>query len=664
MDNASMPEMFRELHDYKTIWERKQFFYDYALVSLIPNQIGWEIKITKTNVYFYFTSTNESDINIIQKCLSKSTITNEELDLTHIRTDMSNFKACELELKYHYFLSLSTDKKELEPIASILDTQNILREDDYAIIQYIFCPEAYDWNTSCSEAYEKFKNGEMPIQFRIDKKEMINLFARTLAKIGIEFGTLMQELILEDPKQVQGYEIKDSNVARILKDKPLSRATMEKAKHNAYVTTIRLLSHSKSEERKDQILRGLTVSFNTLSSDNHLIPKKVDLKEDYIEKIINRIPTQSLAKNILTSEEVSKLCLLPQITLQNTYKMDAIETREVEISKVLLNGDIPIGTAYRIGKTYDVYWERTYDIMTLPKITCGGMGAGKTKYTAQFVASAAKAGHGAIVPDFIKNCELSKEIERHIPSDRTVILDLTDISNPFSLAYSEIKITDEMTRWEKIKNASDIADQTAYLINALNDGMVQPLTSKMNKVLYSACMISYTTGHIKVYDVINILQNHIIRHEYINEAVQKGIYKITDVHIANLLYLDELSQKGKVIGTNEAKIESVMDRIDVLLRNPYLELMLMSEPNDTVNFVNYMDEGKIVLIRIPENVFKKKWVRDVLMTYFMSRIWLAIQIRATQKKPKINHVVTDEIHQVPTAAKLVADTITEGRNME
>jgi hypothetical protein len=218
-----------------------------------------------------------------------------------------------------------------------------------------------------------------------------------------------------------------------------------------------------------------------------------------------------------------------------------------------------------------------------------------------------------------------------------------------------------MPRWEKIKNASDLAEQTAYLINALNDGMVQQLTPKMNKVLNAACMVAYTTGHIKVYDVINVLQNHVIRHEYINQAIQKGIYKLTDIKINDLLYLDELSSKGKVIGTSDVKIESIMDRVDILLRNPYLELMLMSDPDDSVNFVNYMNEGKIVLIRIPENVFKKKWVKDVIMTYFMSRIWLATLIRGVQKKPKINHVVTDEIHQVPTAAKLVSDTITEGR---
>ena len=64
---------------------------------------------------------------------------------------------------------------------------------------------------------------------------------------------------------------------------------------------------------------------------------------------------------------------------------------------------------------------------------------------------------------------------------------------------------------------------------------------------------------------------------------------------------------------------------------------------------------------MPESAFKKKWVRDVLVTYFMSRVWLATLIRSKEKKPKITHLVTDEIHQVPTAAKLVAETITEGR---
>lgn len=661
LDNGNIPEMFNELHNYKTIWERKRFLYDGYFVSLQPNYIGWEIKVTASDVAFYFITTNETDDNFLRKSFPKSTIETEKADILELNTSVECIKACELELKYHYFLSLSTDKRELEPIASVLDVQKSLKEDDYVFVQYIFCPESYDWNTSCIEAYEKFKNGEMPLQFKVDKKEIIQSVARAFAKVAVGAGELVQEIILDNPSNVETYKITDSNVARILKEGPLSKATMEKAKHNAYISNIRLMAYSKKSERRDQILRCLAVGFNTVGLDNYLSIKKVELTKDYCAKIYNKEPGYSMVKTILSTDEVAKLCLLPQITLQNSYKMKTIETREVEISEVLLKGTIPIGEATKNGRLYKTYWENKYDIITLPKVVVGGMGMGKTEFTANFVVNAAKEGHGVILPDYIKGCELSEKIARYVPSDRIVILDLSDISKPFSFAYSEIKITDSMTTWEKIKNASSLAEQTAYLINALNDGIVQPLTSRMNKILNAACMVTYTTGHIKVYDVINVLQNHVIRHEYINEAVKKGIYKVTDIKISDLLSLDELSIKGKVIGTCEAKIESIMDRIDILLRNPYLEIMLMSEPNDSINFVNYMNEGKIVLIKIPEDTFKKKWIKDVIMTYLMSRIWLSVLMRSSQKQPRVTHIVTDEIHQVPTAAKIVADTITESR---
>lgn len=653
IDNETMKEMAKELHNYIPIYKR------YQSKEYNENYFTWEVKITKDNIQFFFHTTNHDDINIVKKNLPRCTVYERinglELNQTYISIK-------ELDLKYHYFMSLDIDGRRNEPIASLLEVQKILQENDYALIQFIFYPESKDWHYGCTDAYNQFKEGKMPKPIRFDKIAIAKATAKAAAGIGLGLAGIFQEFILEDETKVERMKVIDEDVANILRERPLSLATINKARHSAYDTTIRLVSQSRNLDRREQILRHINVSFQTLQKDNLLVSNNKKADEKMLTKIEKRKKTLGIARNILSTVEAGKLMSLPTAYMQEQYKIQTIEMREVEIPKILRDGNIPLGISIKNGIEALVYWENKYNIVTLPKVIVGPMGAGKSDYTINYVVGSEREGHGAIVLDFIKECELSKAIEKYIPQDKLIIHDMSDIKSLFSLAYTEVRITDEMSRWEKLKAAGDLADQTSYLINALNDNnSLQPLTPKMERVLNSACMVTYATGRCKVYDVINVLQNHRVRRKVMEDAIEKGIYNRDDMKIMDLESLDDYDVKGKVSGTKETRIEGIMDRVNTLMRNPYLELMLMAEPNFDIDFIKYMDEGKIVLIRIPESTFKKKWIKDTLVTYFLSRIWLATLIRGKQYKPKVCHVVTDEIHQVQTGASLIAETITEGR---
>jgi hypothetical protein len=657
VQSNDIKELFRELHNYQSLWQRKQN----KKISgswIKDNRFCFEIVIEKEDVGFYLTSSNNNDIDIIKKNLKKSTITEQKYNLS---ID-NNTAIRELELKYHYFLSLSTDGSQLEPIGSLLEIQKMLKDNENVIIQYIFSPENYEWGLNCSEAYQKFKDGIMSYQLRLDKNELINNCAKSLAHCGLVVGELVQEIILGDESQVKKIKIEDNDISKILRDKKLSRSTLEKAKFNAYNTTIRLISHSDNIDCREQLLHALEVSYNTIRLDNYLISKKIISTERYIKRVQERKLSITPVRNILTTEETAKLCFLPQVTLQNLFKMQSIDMREVEIPSILLNGSIPIGIAIKNGNEKSVYWQDDYNIMGLPKIVVGGMGSGKSEVTITFTVCASRINHGAIVLDYIKDCELSRKMEQYIPKDKLIIIDLSDVKNLSGLAFPEVKLDNNYTSFDLIRNVSDLSEQVLYLINALNDGTAQPLTPKMTRLLDTACKVTFMTGRIKIYDVINMLQNYKIRHEIIDDVISKKLFLKDDIKILDLLSLDEIDSKGKVCGTKETKIENIMDRINILVRNPYLEMMLKSEPNYDIDFVKYMNDGKIVLIRMPEGVFKKKWIKDVLTTYFLSRIWLSAQIRgSTQKQPRTVHVITDEIHQAETASKLIAENICEGR---
>lgn len=180
----------------------------------------------------------------------------------------------------------------------------------------------------------------------------------------------------------------------------------------------------------------------------------------------------------------------------------------------------------------------------------------------------------------------------------------------------------------------------------------------MCRYLDAAAKVVFIHYGGKVGDVIRVLKNHIIRHEFINKALDSGIFKEDDDEIVDLISLDDTNNKDEIVGTRESLISGIMDRISVLNKDIYIRQMLKADVNYEQNFLKWIDQGKTILIRLPESEFTNKQVKDTIVTYFMGRIWLAALRRSGGR---ITHIVTDEIHQVPTAARLVSGVVTEGR---
>ena len=60
------------------------------------------------------------------------------------------------------------------------------------------------------------------------------------------------------------------------------------------------------------------------------------------------------------------------------------------------------------------------------------------------------------------------------------------------------------------------------------------------------------------------------------------------------------------------------------------------------NFVDIMDKGVPVAIFMQQDIFTNKMSKDVICTYFMSRIRLAMSRRKDFNK--IAHVIIDDLH--------------------
>jgi hypothetical protein len=640
-DNKIMSEVFNELYNYKSLLHRIKWDNDEWLPSLKEQpRFSFEIKVTKDNILFYFFSNNSQDINIITKNFNKCTIKEDE---NNIPTE--NISVAEMELYYHYTLSLSTDKRELEPIASIMESQKLLKDNECAIVQYILEPESVDWYLPCNEI---LKNKKIPTQFRLDSATIGRYAGNTLANLAVGTLNFIQELFVKDVEKIELEDLHSRDIT-------ISGATKLKTKYNAYNVGIRLIAHSKNPEKREQILRHLIASYNTVKLDNYLVPRYCRVSKELINDIKLRKRSFSFVNNILSTEEVAKLIMFPQATLQSEYKLDSIDTREIEFPSCLLSGSILIGTSTFKGKCFNVYWNDSYNVLTLPKVIVGAMGAGKTEYAVRYAVEAGNKGDAVVVFDYIKNCELSDKIKKHTKA-KVYEIDLS--KDVFSLAFNEVEITKD----NALEKANQISEQVSYLIDTLSNDKMQPLTPRMDRYLSAASKVVFINPNEKLKSVIDVLQYHEIRHKYIDKALQSGIFTEIDYEIKDLLSLDVRDKEGNIIDTKDSTIDGILDRFNLLIKNIYLRRMCEVDPKVNPDFKKLFDEGYTILIKMPADKFSGRQVKDSLVTFFMSKIWLTELIRGGMySKPKIVHVITDEIHQIPVASKLISETIDEAR---
>ena len=164
-------------------------------------------------------------------------------------------------------------------------------------------------------------------------------------------------------------------------------------------------------------------------------------------------------------------------------------------------------------------------------------------------------------------------------------------------------------------------------------------------------------------NVMDCLESYQKRHEFIDNLDEEYKEYLKD-QISTLLELDDIDKNGNT-GTKYSKIEHIMDRINLLREDLRMRLMFNKSPKDNVDFVKAMDEGKVILIKMPEAKFKSKHVKNVLVTFFISKIWLACKIRGDMHdKPLRKHLVLDEIFQAPTSYRALGEMLRETRKFQ
>lgn len=669
-NNIALVNVFSSI--YKTPRQRFSFQKGYEL----PNQIYFDIVLKKGQANFYLSVKEEFEELLKNKM---DTIwNNAEISKVDTIDEISfkNTEVCELILKDYNFKSLSVSRGDLYPLTNMMGILKMLNEEETVRINIAIEPtKRSNWVDIAKDEYKQYESGKIVNNDGNKKDELIKLGftgAEAIVNLYIEMRLLLLESVLgiissdkEEDKININLKIDSlEEIKKANKYSGLSSETNYKMISEVFKVRISILSSSLDNSRAKLNMLSVANSYKDLNSDNSLVVKLLSKKEQ--ENLFNDVMENYIKPSkhcILSDKEVSKLIQLPQKDLQNEYKIQSIDTREIDIPEQLKDGLVRIGIAEKQGKKITTYWSKDKNVMALAKVFIGPQNSGKTTAVKRTVKDCYKAGYSNIVIDFIENCQTSKEIEEVIDTKDKIILELGNKDYILALAYNEVSnlITENMDSWDRINYANLISEQVEYLINAITDTGTGELTAPMIRYLHAASMITFIKPGATINDVFLVLRRWDKRNEAIRYAKYSGCFEKDDDIFYDLEELHERDKEGKIIGTRENLIIGILNRIVILQKNPFIKAMLGAEINKDDNLIKWIEEGKSIFIHIPQTKFPNQNTRDILTTFFISRIWLAVQLRENNKDARLCNVIFDEVHQVPTTARFLSNHITEFR---
>lgn len=670
-NNIALVNVFSSI--YKTPRQRFSFKRGYEL----PNQVYFDIVFKKGQANFYLSVKEEYEELLKNKM---HTIWNnaEITKVDNIESGMSfkNTEVCELILKDYNFKSLSVSRGDLYPLTNMMGILKMLSDNETVRVNIAIEPtKRSNWVDIANDEYKQYESGKIVNNDTDKREELIKLGftgAEAIVNLYIEMRLLLLESVLgiissdkEEDKININLKIDSlEEIKKANKYSGLSSETNYKMISEVFKVRISILSSSLDNSRAKLNMLSVANSYKDLNSDNSLVVKLLSKKEQ--ENLFNDVMENYIKPSkhcILSDKEVSKLIQLPQKDLQNEYKIQSIDTREIDIPEQLKDGLVRIGIAEKQGKKITTYWSKDKNVMALAKVFIGPQNSGKTTAVKRTVKDCYKAGYSNIVIDFIENCQTSKEIEEVIDTKDKIILELGNKDYIPALAYNEVSnlITENMDSWDRINYANLISEQVEYLINAITDTGTGELTAPMIRYLHAASMITFIKPGATINDVFLVLRRWDKRNEAIRYAKYSGCFEKDDDIFYDLEELHERDKEGKIIGTRENLIIGILNRIVILQKNPFIKAMLGAEINKDDNLTKWIEEGKSIFIHIPQTKFPNQNTRDILTTFFISRIWLAVQLRENNKDARLCNVIFDEVHQVPTTARFLSNHITEFR---
>ena len=602
-------------------------------------KISYVIDICKDNASFYFIIPAFYKNILIEKIKEIwSTATVKEVEPLKELHDPINYS---VSYKKDDGLSISTDSRSNEPLNSILNVMDIMKDDDTVRISYNFMPinQAF-WKEKYSDTMNKIKNGKL--------LEKDTFSFEYILKTGLGLLLSVLDVIINTLEDFLGGDRKDrqesiyKSVMSILgQQNVISTATKQKKEATVVNTKIIVKSSSKDIGRKNNNAISCCQAFKILDEDNELVYKKI--------KNENKAEVSTMS-----TKEISNFIQMPGYTLLEEHNIKHINVTESLIPRELKEGTACIGSSTYKGNTTKAYLNNDIEYRNLPLTITAPTRAGKSTLIENLAKDFIEGNECVVNFDFCGECKLSKDLERVISKDKILNIDCSDSDKLQGLGFNEMQYRGS-DLFKKYKSAKMQTSNFVYFIDSIN--VNNKLEPRMLRYLKAACMVVfYNNKSFK--DVFRVLEDYKYRNE-----LTRSCYKDLEDYISTLEELNDIDKAGNIKGTKISYIQSILNRIDILKENTYMELMYKKDTNNNFNLVQEMQQNKLINIKIPESMFSTDTEKDIYCLYWLVKIWGALQQRVMlfeDKKDRVKvNLFIDEIYQVPLAQTFLKTKINQ-----
>lgn len=603
-------------------------------------KLSYYIHITKQSTEFYF---------IVPSCFysqvkTKLSETWKNVEINKVDSLPININECtkyQLSYKYNDVLSLNVDKRSNSLLNANMSILEILQTDEAVGIFYNFIPMSQKqqnyFKISSQEAISNFKKG---INLK-KSKNIIDLGVITL-KFLVDFINGLLNSFLNTSTN-------NSNIVNPV-EKTTSTSTNRKAKSDIVKTQAVIIAKSDNKDRENQLCTTLYNTFTSINGDNELemqeLKKDLDIYKDDIKVKVNYTSTIEGGKFInVAGKDI----------IEQHKNIKHNKVLELKAPGCLQHGEVRIGAVKHKGNKEMSYYSTDEQMKRLGRILLGPMGAGKDYYMTNLAKDIIKAGRGLIVEDYIDKCQLADSIKAITPPDRLIEIDCTNPRTLQTFSYDEYSYNDSMTEYEKVDVCMQKAQQYNMLLDTIND-VNSTLTPRMLRYLNAAATIVFRVNqYSSLKDIIDILKNPKKRDETISMLPKTA----ADILKDEIDDLEELSKrKNGNVENADTKIDGILDRISKLKSSSiFTKLAYVNESSNNIDFIKAINEGKVILIKIPAKKFSKT-MRSLLATFFLQKIWIAKEQGATQTQTEL---FINEIHQSYHCQLLMEDILVECR---
>ena len=663
------------------------------------NQVHFSIVMENRNIGFYLsfpTKFKELIEGKIDSCWKKCAL-DEVKDNSYLKINTVDTIGAELRFTDYNVFSIDTNLGDTSHLTSLLQILRAINEEEKVIINMAMeSMPRYNWYSIVEDENNMIKRGEkrkVDGDFSEVLKNNIGKVGGELLNLYIEYKLLPFEILLGMVNDGSGggmFDIREGErklLARYEQEENHENSrqnhrkpTSEKRNSDVFKCKITILSSSKDQSKAKLNLLSIFESYKELNYENEFYLKELPHK-----KVISRVraiqnfhvPMDN--KTILSTKEVAKLIQLPPKQAQKDFQITSLDEPEGDISKELFKGNVPMAVTKIRGKEYIVYRSNDKSTRCLPWVVIGSQNVGKTTLMKRIAYENFKMGDSNLIIDTIEDCKIAKACRELIPKEKRVDIEisLTNVRNTPSFSFNEISslITEDMDSFMRISLASDMAEQVQLIIENVSDDANGSLTDAMVRYLYSACLVTFIKPNATLNDVFDVLRSPEKRRKAIQYAQSTGCFEDEEVFL-NLYQLDkevkikstQLNEHGKEVEVTDIKIVNndqaivgINNRLTQLEKVPYVKRMLKQKPNKDENFLKYIEEGKTIVVSVPQHQFKSKKIRDMIGLYYFSRVWLAVQSRQDNENANPCHIFFDEVYTIPSTLKILEEHVTEFR---